>query len=228
MNNEDLKKFLKEQINLDCPDCLQEIKDTEVEVLPCTLKRTYNYGKAIRYGIYGVLGLSILGSSSYTAYNYVTPQTFINIEVTSPQITLSNDPHNDDFTIQLKLNGFDKVIDVYTNKEVNTICDISNLDLVEAYPKVIQFIKENTTNEKNIVFTVLSDNVKKSFSIEEILKEFESRFIHVNDVKVDQGSKLSIGQQKAIHVILRKTNKYTRQELEQKSLKELLEILFIL
>ena len=227
MNNEDLKKFLKENINLDCPDCLQEIKNTEVEVLPCTLKRTYNYGKAIRYGLYGVLGLSILGSSSYTAYNYVTPQTFINIEVMSPEITLSNDPHNDDFTIQLKLNGFDKVIDVYTNKDVKTVCDISNLDFIEAYPKVIQFIRDNTSYQKNIVFTVLSNNEKKSFTIEEALKEFESHFIHVNDSKIED-SKLTIGQKKAIHLILKKTDKYTKEELEQKSLKELIEILFLL
>ena len=226
MNNEDLKKYLKEQINLDCPDCLQEIKDTEVEVLPCTLKRTYNYGKAIKLGLYGVLGLSILGSSSYTAYNYVTPQTFINIEVTTPEITLSNNPHNEDFTIQLKLNGYDKVIDVHTNKDVENICNISNLDVMDAYHKVIEFIRENTSYQKNIVFTVFSSNEKKLFTIEEALKEFESQFIHINDEKIEHSSKLTIGQQKAIKIILRKTDKYTRSELEQKSLKQLLEILF--
>lgn len=231
MNNEDLKKLLKQEISFDIKDCLTNIKNTNVDIEPCSITAHRSYRPLIKYSVYGFLGLSVLSLSSYQAYRYVTPNTFVSIEVSNKIDDMSNNLVSDtSFTVHLELNDFNQVIDLNApqNQHIEEM-NINHMNYKEALPMVVNYLSDITNNSKTITVTVLTNDYNKCYNIENNIRSFKftSNFnnLYINDFRYDENSDVSYGVQRAIYEITSKTDKYDPEFLKTKSLKELVDIM---
>lgn len=236
MNNDDLKRLMKKEINLEIKDCLGEIKTSDVDVEPCNLQTKY-VRHAKKYAFYALVGLILVSASSYQAYRYVTPSTYITIEVGHSKNELSLDSENkersiDNFLIQVNINDFNHVIDISTTNNDLKNVKLAHMNYRDAFPIIVEYLFNYTNKSNSLTFTVFTDDYNKCYTIEdfiatEIFNE-DYQQVHINKYKYDANSDVSYGVQCAINEILEKTNSYTKDDLKDKSLKELIEILMSL